>query len=58
MEKAQQLIEYRIDNSNRLIPPTVSQENFSPAENQQWKKTPDDETEPKNTIIHKFDAFF
>ncbi len=37
MEKAQELIEYRISNSERLIPPPKNKHPFS---------TPDDETEP------------
>ncbi len=55
IEKAQKLIEYRISNSERLIPPTENKHYFPPTENkhyfpptesQQRNKTPDDETEP------------
>ena len=45
MEKAKQLIEYRISRTSQIVP------SYSPTDFQQRKTTPDDETEPKLLLV-------
>jgi hypothetical protein len=46
IEKAKQLIEYRMSRTSEKVP------SYLPTEFQQRNKTPDDSTEPKNIIVN------